>query len=273
MNNWKDKIKKEKLLIIVLFFVFLASVSYAFYYKIKPQVDAAAYDKVAVNITEGNGFRIDPSLPLDKDEAIMYNGPLYQYFLSGVYVVFGHHYEAVWIIQSLLRVLTALLIFLTCSKIFKDDGRRIGFIAMLFFGFYPDLIEINAMIMTETLFIFLAVLTTYIFARYYDNFNFKGSFFLGSSLALAVLMRSSVSIFILPFLFYFLTRKNYKYLAVFFLAFIVFMTPWTIRNYAVYHRFLPTMANFGYNPWMGNFAGGDGEWRYRPELAEAQKKY
>lgn len=54
---------------------------------------------------------------------------------------------------------------------------------------------------------------------------------------------------------------------------MVILTPWTIRNYLVYHEFIPTMANFGFNPWVGNHEGGDGEGGNMPELFEAIDHY
>ena len=258
---------------VIVFLVFAASSGYAFYHKIRPAVDAAVYDQTAVNILEGYGFRFDRSAEFAEDEIITFQGPIYQYFLASIYIIFGHNYEAVWLIQALLRVLTALFLYLIALKIFGEEGRRIGWISAVVFGFHPDLIEIGAMLMTETLFIFLSILAVYAFTILYKNPSYLNSIFLGLSFGLAILGRSSIGIFILPFGFYFISRRDYARLILFLLMLFLVMTPWTIRNYKVYGEFIPTMANFGYNFWVGNHEGGDGEGGNTPELAAAQKKY
>ncbi len=268
-----DLVKKNRAVLVVIFLVFVFSAGYAFYYQISPAVDAGVYDRTAVNIVEGYGFRFDRSASLAEDEIITFQGPLYQYFLAGIYLIFGHSLAAVWIIQALLRAITALLLYLIAVKIFGEEGKRIGWIAAAVFGFHPDLIEIGAMLMTETLFIFLSVLAVYIFAELFTKPTFFKTAIMGIAFGLAILGRSSVGIFLLPFVFYFVSRKDYARLVLFLFMLFLVMIPWTARNYKVYGEFIPTMANFGYNFWVGNHEGGDGEGGNTPELAEAQKKY
>ncbi len=267
-------LKEERVIAIICLAVFIVTAAYSFYFRINPSVDAWTYDTVAMNIVNGNGFRLDLSVPISVDGVITYQGPLYEYFLAGIFKVFGHSYSAVWIIQALLRALSSLMLFLVCVKIFgKDEGRLMGWLAAGIFGFYPDLIEISAMLMTETLSIFSMILIVYIFIRYYDRINFKSAFLLGLSAGTAILVRSTVGIFLPVFIFYFWRRKAYKHLILFLILIAVIMTPWTIRNYLVYHRFIPTMANFGFNLWVGNHVGGDGEGAVMPEYYEAIKTY
>jgi 4-amino-4-deoxy-L-arabinose transferase-like glycosyltransferase len=266
-------IKKEQIILIIIFLIFAVSAGYAFFYQIKPTTDARVYVKTAFNIAEGYGFRVDRTVPIAEDMIITFQGPLYQYFLAGIYFIFGHIHAIVWIAQSLLRAFTALLLYLIAVNIFGEEERRIGWISAIVFGFHPDLIEIGAMMMTETFFIFLSVLAVYTFVILYKKLSFLNSLFLGLFFGLAVLSRSSVGIFILPFGFYFISRRDYVKFILFLLIFFLVMTPWTIRNYKVYGEFIPTMANFGYNFWVGNHEGGDGEGGNTPELAAAQKEY
>ena len=266
-------IKRERFIIIIIFLVFAVSAGYAFYYQIRPAVDAGVYDQTAVNIVEGYGFRFNRLSPIAEDEIITFQGPLYQYFLAGIYLIFGHSLAAVWIIQALLRAITALLLYLISVKIFGEEGKRVGWIAAAVFGFHPDLIEIGAMLMTETFFLFLSVLAVYIFTELFFKPTFLKDAILGIAFGLAILGRSSVGIFILPFVFYFVSRKDYARLVLFLFTLFLVMIPWTARNYKVYGEFIPTMANFGYNFWVGNHEGGDGEGGNTPELAAAQKKY
>ncbi len=38
----------------------------------------------------------------------------------------------------------------------------------------------------------------------------------------------------------------------------IVIAPWTIRNYRIFHAFMPVRSNFGLELWMGNHAGGNG---------------
>lgn len=268
--NLNKFFKENKTILIICFLVFVATASYAFYFKIRPAVDAWTYDTVAMNIINGHGFRLYPERPLLQDDVINYQGPLYQYFLAGIYLIFGHHYEAVWIIQAFLRAISVLFLFSICRKLFGEWGKRAGWIAAVFLGFYPDLIEISAMLLTETLFIFFLIVILYIFIRYYEMVNFKGVFLLGFSTGIAILIRSTAVFFLPVFLFYFWRRRAYKQMILFLTLILLIMTPWTIRNYLVYHRFIPTMVNIG-NLWVGNHEGSDAD--NKLELVELTKRY
>lgn len=43
------------------------------------------------------------------------------------------------------------------------------------------------------------------------------------------------------------------------LAFLIVFSPWPLRNAAVLHAFIPLRADFGYELWMGNHPGGNGD--------------
>jgi len=166
MQNY---LKNNKILISILLISFVLSLFYSFYFRIKPQVDAQAYDAIGWNIAQGNGYRQTAGSELTVDTSITRVGPLYEYFLAGIYKIFGHRYEPVWIAQAIMHVLSAWLVYLTAILIFCDfrSKKRIGLWAVAIFSFYPDLIEISAMVLTETFYLFLVCLTLYLFSLYF----------------------------------------------------------------------------------------------------------
>src|SRR3989339_1840899 len=200
----KNFYQNNKVLLIILIGAFLASLAYSFYFRITPAVDARAYDTIAQNIVSGAGYREDLSRGVAFDQAISRVGPLYEYFLAGIYKVFGHHYEAVWLAQAGLRSLSAWLIYLTVLLILADHDKKkkIGLYAAAIFGFYPDLIEISAMLMTETFYLFLTVLLIYVFFAFVRRPGVYLAAALGLSAGLAVLARPPVLFLIPVFLFY-----------------------------------------------------------------------
>ena len=123
--------KKYKYPIILALLVFLACIGYSFYFQIEPVVDAAAYDRIAMNIAEGRGYAEFPDRPLGMDRDIIHIGQAYTVFLAFIYKIFGQHYSVVWVFQALLHSLTCLLLFFVCLEVFKKDiSQKIGLLAM-----------------------------------------------------------------------------------------------------------------------------------------------
>ncbi|OGY64297.1 MAG: hypothetical protein A3I89_01245 [Candidatus Harrisonbacteria bacterium RIFCSPLOWO2_02_FULL_41_11] len=254
--------KEDLILVIVLLGALFVSLSYSFYFRIPPAVDARAYNNIAWNIVTGNGYREDVNVPIDEDNAIMRVGPGYEFFLAAIYYLFGHHYEAVWVIQALLNVLSAGLIFLVTKEIFKVHWNYlIGVTAAILIGFSPDLITMQGMLMTETLGVFLIVLTAYLFFRYFNQTEKSGwkIFSIGVTLALASTVRTPALFLIFPIIWVLWKNKNWKHLLFVFLGLVLIFTPWIARNYYVYRTFVPTNLAYGIDLGSGNHFGASGE--------------
>lgn len=269
-----DKFKKlifiNRWLVGILIICFFLTVGYAFYFQIKPQVDARAYDVIAQNIANGAGFRENLEVPLKNDSAILRVGPVYEYFLAGIYKIFGHHYEAVWIIQALLRVFTVWFLYLSVLLIFKnrENKKQLGLWSAAIIAFYPDLIEISAMLMTETLYLFFVVLLLYAFLKYLDQLNWRWFIFLSLISGLAVLARPPI-LFILPIiLFCLFKQKKWKEMLVYFFILIAIFIPWTVRNYQAYGFITPFGVAGSANFWIGNHIGANGEQETNAEIDE-----
>ncbi|OGH70086.1 MAG: hypothetical protein A2754_00690 [Candidatus Magasanikbacteria bacterium RIFCSPHIGHO2_01_FULL_47_8] len=244
---------KNKILLALVIISFALPLGYSFWYKIPPVVDAQAYDRIAINIIDGFGFREDRAKSFEFDTSIVRAGPGYEFFLAGIYSLFGHHYEAVWILQALLHALSALLLFLICQKIFPEKGRVIGLVAAVLFGLHPDLIEISAMLMTETLYLFLIILTVYIFAWVHEKPDNKFiSSLLGVVAGASILTRPPMVLFVPVVLYAYYRLKNYRSALIFCFGLAFALLPWVLRNYFVYHQLILTTLIGEYNVWVGN---------------------
>ena len=257
--------------------VFLVSIAYSFYFQIQPMVDAKAYDAIAQNIVAGNGYRESVDVPLADDNAIMRVGPGYEFFLAFVFFLFGHSYVAVWIIQALLHSLTALLTFLTAREIFSNSFLEnmevggnsrawlIGVVAAFLVGFSPDLITMQGMLMTETLGIFLTMLSIYLFFNVLNTGRGGGFLWwcqwalVAFVLALATLVRTPSVLLALPMGGYLLWQRQWKIIATMSVVGILVFVPWTVRNYRIYHAFVPTNLAYGIDLAAGNHPGATGE--------------
>ena len=265
MENSDNHIKKyfynNKIIILILLGSFLASIFYSFHFRIDPRVDAKAYDIIALNVINGDGYRENLDKDIAYDIAVVRVGPLYEYFLAGIYKVFGHNYGFVWIFQAILHALTALLVYLTVPLIFSEfhSRKKIALWAAAIIGFYPDLIEISAMLLTETLYLFFVCLMIYVFFLYFQKTGNWMAIFLGLSSGLATLARPTV-LFLMPIIFFFFYKKKLRFQSfLFLLALIIVFIPWTARNYAIYNKIMPFGAGGSFNFWIGNYHGGNGE--------------
>src|SRR3989344_2074882 len=148
---------------VVAVIVVLISCAYSFYHHDRPRIDALGYDQIGWNLARGLGYVEDESNAAtpEKDFAINRVGPGYEFFLAGVYTVFGHKIWVVWMLHALLRGVSVVLVFLI-SRLLFSQNEKIGIVAAILFGFVPDLIVVNGLLLTETLFIFLLLLVTYI---------------------------------------------------------------------------------------------------------------
>lgn len=257
--NWGDfqrrinLLNKKKAILLIVILSFLLSLGYSLVYKIEPVVDAQAYDRIAVNLVNGFGFREDSQKSFEFDTAIVRAGPAYEFFLAGVYTVFGHHYEIIWVLQALLHALTVYLIYLIGRSVFGEYGETIGLIAAVFFAIHPDLIEISAMLMTETLYLFLITLTIWLFIKLYHEPNkILYSILLALVVGVAILSRPTVIFFIPVILVYYFFNKKYKSIFIFLFCLGLTLLPWIIRNYLIYHQFILTTMIGEYNLWLGN---------------------
>lgn len=255
-------IKEHRIILCIMAAAFILSLAYSFHFRITPAVDAAAYDHIAWNLVSGNGYKEYAELSYSDDLAIIRVGPGYEFFLAGIYFLFGHHYEAAWIINALLHALSALLVFLTAREIFKEtNGSFIGVVAALFIALSPDLITMSGMLMTETLGVFLIALSVYLFWRYVNSV--AKPVWLLSIVALAfgfaVMVRTPAALLFLPFAYYLIREKQRRYFLIFTAILILLFMPWISRNYSVHHVFIPTNLAFGYDLLAGNHPGATGE--------------
>jgi 4-amino-4-deoxy-L-arabinose transferase-like glycosyltransferase len=256
---------KNRKVVWLLAICFAVTVAYAFVHQIHPVVDARAYDQIGWNLAQGNGYFEDPSHDPIFDTAIIRVGPLFEYMLAGVYTMFGHHYEPVWVIHAILHTLSALFIYLTAKIVFARLERveTIALWAAGLFAFSPDLIEIAAMLMTETLYLFFFTVLVYYFMWFVESdkggIQSKFVVLLGVITGLSILARPPV-LFILPVIYlYFLLKKKWKEALIVTVAIVAVFTPWSIQNYQTYGQFMPTGGAGVYNFWIGNHEGASGE--------------
>ena len=171
--------------------------------------------------------------------------PLYPFFISAVYLIFGCKFIAVRIAQAVIDSLMCILMYKLCHAIFN---RRIALIASFTSAVYMVFIKASCRFLTEPLFTFFLFLTVFYVYKTKESFTYKNMIILGALAAIGVLIKGITLIF-LPFLFIiFLAVGYYKpfsikvifqKMAVAFAAFFILLSFWAYRNYLIYHAFVP----------------------------------
>lgn len=197
--------------------------------------DENEYVSYAQNIAEGKGFTFNGS-------PTSLRPPLYPFFLAGLRLLAGSELIlAARIIQTLLNLLTGLLVYQIGKKAFQQ---RIAWFGSILFLYFPPLLGYNLLLLSETIYIFLFVFATYFFVSYLKDNQIKWLIFTGISLGFAALTRDITTYFMVlmvVFLWFYLKfrwQKRLFHLLGFFLAFWLVITPWVIRNTLVQGKFM-----------------------------------
>jgi hypothetical protein len=258
----------------VILFITIAALNffYAIIYRIEPMVDARAYDRIAQNIVAhglyAEGGVQAPDFAIADDPAISRVGPGYEYFLAGLYSVFGRYVWLIWLIQSLMYAATVVILGHLSIRLMPEWGsvfrQRLLFGILLLFGVFIDAVQLNAMLMTESLALsLLALISWFLYAHIYslERATWKSGAALGALLGLAILTRTNYVALLVPLatvFFYYRSRFRWGYVLAFFVLCLVVQAPWIIRNYQTYNAFVFHTTAGGNNLFVGNYPSNHG---------------
>lgn len=263
----------------LLFGVFLLPEKYS-----DPQSDARGYHEAGLNLAEGNGFTYPYSVKIgEKRLPDISRPPLYPFFLSATYRMWGPNLQAARIAQGLVGAGTCLLIAALGTLLFTP---AIGLISGWLSAFYPPFIFYwstggPGILLSENLYLPVLALVFFWFFRAVSDPKVIFFALCGLWLGLASLTRPEAPGFVLWLGLGFLAKKPcpwrrlLKNLLVFALFFAGTVIPWPIRNYRVSHQwvFLSTVGEStfyaGNNPLVrGSFLAKE-----PPEIQRALKEF
>ena len=258
------------ILIFICVFTFVFSAFFSFYYRISPTTDAKAYNKIATNLALGRGY-IERKENMDNpklDDAIVRVGPGYEFFLAMIYKFLDIQIELVWLFHAALRALTAYFLYKLSLQIFFDSSSKkiISLMGAALFGLTPDLIVIGGMLLAETLFLFLLVISVYysiLLLRHGKmSYVWLASVFWGS----AALVRPTALPMMFLLVLFLAYKQKWMYVVVVPVFSIVFLGGWSVRNSLMYERPLFT-TTAGYHALLvGNNAGATGGYDKTPQI-------
>ncbi len=220
-------------------------------------LDSERYTRVAMNLLAGNGFAEWGTHPT------AFAPPVYPFFLAACYGLFGVHPLLVKLVQAVAGGLVPLTVFGMGRRL---AGDRPALWASAVTAVYPELVVMTGYLYTETFFILMTCLFFMFLLNALQSDRTRDWILSGVSLGLGLLVRGLLLLFP-PFLFLaFLAvrplRPRLKKIVLLSAVGYALLTPWTLRNAAAFHRFIPLTTGGGGELWIGSDVERGGRYRY-----------
>jgi len=250
-------------LFLVVGFAFIVRLVWNLNVHTYPISDFAWYHERAIGLIQGQGYTFN-------GKATAYWPMGYPLFLAALYKIFGPHLYIAKAANVVIGSLTVGITYLLGNKLW---GFWPGVIGALSLAFLPGYIEWTSVLCSEVLYTFLLITSIYIFVcKQPEQQKWYHPATSGLLLGTATIVRANSlllpAIFILLYLIFGKSiKKGSTQAAIFLLAVALIIAPVTLRNYLVFHKFIPISTNSGINMWQGNnpHATGGYYWPSEPK--------
>ncbi|ADY56684.1 dolichyl-phosphate-mannose-protein mannosyltransferase family protein [Syntrophobotulus glycolicus DSM 8271] len=197
----------------------------------------------------------------DVNEPTVFIMPGYPFVLAFFMKIFGYTagLTAVRVFQGILQIVSLCIIYCICQELFNKKTAQTAI--TLYLLYFPNIVG-AVLILTETVFTFLLILLVYISMKALQSKEKKYYLLGGTILGLAVLVRPTILLFpiVILVMWIYLNYSIKEMLARSLLVaclLIMVLSPWWIRNYLEFSRFIPLTASSG-NPFLqGTFVHYD----------------
>ncbi|MBN1481256.1 hypothetical protein EH223_02620 [candidate division KSB1 bacterium] len=204
--------------------------------------DTAHYDQAARALLESGTF--GSSLHYYDEYEHYCLEPVYPVFLAGIYAVFGHSFLAVRLVQLILSVLQLLILY-NMVRLLRPGA---AILALVLGAIYPFFIYISGLLYVTQLFALLLTFAFYSFLKYSQSSSILWLLIAALSLGIAIAARpvalpSTILLAVWIMVFADLGRREkIGHIALFACLIALVLTPWTVRNWTVFHVFSPGRA-------------------------------
>ncbi len=208
---------------------------------------------IASALASGGGY----SSPWDKMPILptAQQPPVYPFLLAGVFRIFGPYTRpsavAALGLNAVAAAATAALLPSLAKRCLADS--RSGILAGWIVAFWPYEVVVCLQLWSQAIAGLMLVVFLWMLAILGRCPRRRESFGLGCYSGVAALLNPTL---LPPLACAFavkagFTRRMFLALA----GFILVLSPWTIRNFMVFGRFIPLRDNFGFELWVGNHEG------------------
>lgn len=188
--------------------------------------------------------------------------PVYPLFIYSIISICGASKLAVVLVQNLLAAISGILLFKLSTRIFSE---RISFIIALLFMLHPSYFYYSNVIEVTNIFVPLAILSTILYAKLVQDLsNIKITSIIIAATVFAITMLCqpiTAPIFVVA-IGYLIFKKHFALVAKLSIIMALVFSPWVIRNYIEFNKFIPTKSPFWMNIYLGYLDLSHGKERY-----------
>lgn len=219
------------------------------------------YDSGGVSVAKGQGVLIPKKLK-PSDTSFLSRPPGYSICLGAIYALFGRDFFTVQLIQNILDSVSPVLLFFIAAKLLSW---RVGVVAAMLAAVSHHFATISNIILPDSLCSLPLLAAVYLLLRAERDprASYGLSMLAGLALGLSLWLRPN-AVLMGPFFCLILGLisvrrwKGAKAAGVMALVSFLAITPITIRNYLIYHEFVPMTDHLGAVLWEGiGEAGGE----------------
>jgi len=252
------------LMVLVALLVRLAVIPFLYTDWMDPFVlEHWAFGRIARSIASGHGF----GSPFADTGLSALLPPVYSYLLAGIFKIFGIETKAAVIaalsLNSVISAFTCIPVFLLAQRAF---GERVAKWAGWGWAFSPYGIYYGADWAWSTCLVAFELCWLFLFAWRLENSSRKRDWVLFGFLCGISALTEPVVMSVLPLLGIWTLYRRYRLarpwkaqMIVVALAGAATLSPWLVRNYMLFHRFIPVRSGYGLELYIGN-NGYTGHW-------------
>jgi 4-amino-4-deoxy-L-arabinose transferase-like glycosyltransferase len=218
--------------------------------------------RIGAAIASGHGFGNPFGLPTGPTA---WESPLYPYLIAGIFRIFGIYSRAsafvLLSINSFFSALTCVPIFLIARRIFSE---KVAVGAAWTWALLPNVVfwctrwvwetSLSALLLTTIFWLALTMEDREGWVPWLEFGMLWGITALNSGALLSFLPASAL------WAWYRRARRSFGGLALASVVFCACVTPWLVRNYHTFGKFVFIRDNFGAELRLGNGPGADGSW-------------
>jgi len=215
-----------------------------------------AFGLIARSIASGHGF----GSPFAQTGASALLPPVYSYLLAGIFKIFGIETKASVLaalsLNSVFSALTCIPVFLLARRAF---GERVAKWAGWGWAFSPYGVYYGADWAWSTCLVTLELACLFLFAWRLESSTRTRDWILFGLLGGLAALTEPVTLSVVPPLALWTLYRRYRLdrpwkapMLAAALAALAILSPWFLRNYELFHRFIPVRSGFGLELYIGN---------------------
>lgn len=244
-HTWIKEITTTRFLFFTILMTVIIRLVMIFLLDNKQVSDFLEYHQFAKDILHGNGY-------IRNGEPTAWFPIGFPFFLSIIYRIFGENPLCGELVNVLLSTILILTAFYTAKNVFSVIVAKYTAIIL---ALWPNICAYNLLLNSDLL--FTSLFSILILLLVQKKYTFLNLFFMGLIFAAATLTRSTLALyFLMIFAAIYYKNKNrihlIKSFCIFLLGSLLIFSPWWIRNYKVFDKFVPLSTNGGFNFWLAN---------------------